>query len=332
MNLSNLKVIVKIPKCCYNFANESGGFMTREDEIAAKAKRASTLKSLNLKKKLRLNQLKEEYQAQVRNINIQFAEDPERLKAKYAADDYAKNEKAKAKAAKRIEKEQKRMEIENKIRPFSLGEEIFSSVVQGIGAALFIAATALLDVLAIEKVPASYNATNVYFLLYTLFGVSMILNYVMSTLYHGLPEAAKEPFRRLCRIAIYFVIASSFTIYSFTGIKGGSVSPIFGIVLNSIVAAICVVGIFITAIGGKRFEVVNIIFFSVLGWSGLIIFAQLFHVISTASFSTLIISGVIFTLGLVFSSIRKIKFMHAIGNLVILCGSVLLFFSFFFMF
>ena len=69
--------------------------MTREDEIAAKAKRASTLKSLKLKKMLRLRQLKEEYQAKVREVNIQYAEDPERLKARYAADDYAKNEKSK---------------------------------------------------------------------------------------------------------------------------------------------------------------------------------------------------------------------------------------------
>jgi len=66
--------------------------MTREDEIAAKSKRSSTLKSLKLKKMLRLQQLKDEYQTKVREVNIQYAEDPERLKAKYAADDYAKNQ------------------------------------------------------------------------------------------------------------------------------------------------------------------------------------------------------------------------------------------------
>ncbi len=306
--------------------------MTREDEIAANAKRASTLKSLKLKKLLRLRQLKDDYQSKVREINIQYAEDPERLKAKYAADDYAKNEKAKARAARRIEKEHKRLNIENKLRPYTLGEEIFSAVVQGIGAALFIAATALLDVFAITRVPASYNATKVYFGLYTAFGLAMILNYVMSTLHHALPEAAKEAFRRLCRIFIYLVIGTAFTLYSFTGVKGEEVSLVFGIVLNSIIAAICVVGIFLTAIGGKKMEIVNVVFFVILGWSGLFICAQLFHVITPQSFSMLIVSGVTFTLGLIFIGIRKVKFMHAIGNLIILAASILLFFSFFFMF
>ena len=69
--------------------------MTKQDEIAAKAVRNSTLKSLNLKRKLRIKQIKEETEAKIREINIQYAEDPERLRAKYAADDYARTERAK---------------------------------------------------------------------------------------------------------------------------------------------------------------------------------------------------------------------------------------------
>ena len=306
--------------------------MTREDEIAAKAKRASTLKSLKLKKMLRLRQLKEEYQSKVREINIQYAEDPERLKAQYAADDYAKNEKAKVKAEKRIEKEHKRLENERKVRPYTLGAEIYSSIVQGIGAALFIAATALLDVLAIQKVPETFDSKTIYLVLYSVFGGSMILNYIMSTLHHALPEAAKEVFRRLCRISIYCVIYTAFALYSFTGVKGGTVTPLFAIILNSIIVIVCFVGILMTAIGGKKIEVVNIIFYIILGWSGLFICAQLFHVISATSFSMLIASGIIFTIGLIFSSLRKVKYMHSIGNLIILGASVFLFFSFFFMF
>ena len=71
--------------------------MTREDEIAANAVRLSTLRSIKAKKRLRIQQIKEEAEAKIREINIQYAEDPERLKAKYAAEDYAKSEKAKNK-------------------------------------------------------------------------------------------------------------------------------------------------------------------------------------------------------------------------------------------
>lgn len=313
--------------------------MTREDEIAAKAVRASTLKSLKIKKIMRIQQLKAETEAKIREINIQYDEDPERLRAKYAADDYARTEKARVRAEKKIAKEKARIERENKQRPISLGEEIFSSIVQGIGAALFIAATALLDVLAINNVPAEYNAKTIYYVLFTCFGMTTVLNYVMSVLHHALtPRGAKEVFTRLCRVFIYLVIASAFTTYTFTAAKANlikpevGVSPLFAMILTAVVWVICLVGIFISSIGGSRFEVVNIVFFAVLGWSGLFIFTNLYHVITKTSFIMLLTSGIFYTLGLIFSSIRKVKYMHSIGNLVILAASVLMFFSFFFMF
>ena len=72
--------------------------MTHEDEVAAKAIRISTLKSLKLKKKLRIKQIKDKAEAEIRAINVQYADDPERLKAKYAAADYARTEKARKRA------------------------------------------------------------------------------------------------------------------------------------------------------------------------------------------------------------------------------------------
>ena len=86
--------------------------MARQDEIAEKAVRKSTLKSLKEKKRSRIRQLKADYDKTIQEINIQYSEDPERLKAKYAAAEYAKNEKAKKRAEKRIENEQKIIELE----------------------------------------------------------------------------------------------------------------------------------------------------------------------------------------------------------------------------
>ncbi len=309
--------------------------MTREDEIAAKAVRISTLKSLKAKRKLRISQLKAETEAKIREINIQYAEDPERLKAKYAAEDYAKSEKAKKKAAKSIEKEKLRLSKERNLRPFKLSEEIFSSIVQGIGAGLFIAATALLNVIAINKLPVELAATStkIYRVLYICFGVTTILNYVTSLLHHALTNtSAKEVFKRLCRICVYLIIASAFSIYVYTAIATKVVAFNYAIILSSIVWAVCLVGIIMYAIGGSRFDVVNIVFYATLGWSGLFIFTKLYHVISNVSFGMLITSGIFYTLGLIFCSIRKVKFMHAIGNLIVLSASVYMFFSFFYMF
>lgn len=313
--------------------------MTHEDEIAAKAARLSTLKSLKIKKKLRIKQIKEEAEAKIREINIQYAEDPERLRAKYAADDYAKSEKARLAAERRINREKKHIEKQNKLRPYSLGEEIFSSIVQGIGAALFIAATALLNVVTIAKIPEAYGPNYVYNILFTLFGSITILNYITSVLHHALtPSGAKEVFNRLCRIAIYLIIASAFTTYAYTAAKAHvsdpaiGAKPLFCMIMCFVVWVICFTGLMMTAIAGSQIEIVNIIFYAVLGWSGLYIFARLYHVITKESFSLLLTSGLVYTLGLIFTNVRKVKYMHSVGNLVILFASVCMFFSFFFMF
>ena len=104
--------------------------MSRQDDIAEKAVRKSTLKSLKSKKRSRLKQLKIDYENAVQQINIQYAEDPERLKAKYAAAEYAKSERAKKRAERRIENEKRLLELSKKTRRLTVGEEIGSSIVQ----------------------------------------------------------------------------------------------------------------------------------------------------------------------------------------------------------
>lgn len=300
--------------------------MTREDEIAANAVRLSTLRSIKAKKRLRIQQIKEEAEAKIREINIQYAEDPERLKAKYAAEDYAKSEKAKKRAERAIAREKQHIARENKLRPFTLGEEIFSSIVQGTGACLFIAATVLLDVAAVSK--ASVDKQKIYLILFTSFGVLMVINYVMSILHHALTSAgAKEVFKRLCRVDVFLLLSCAYATYTY---KIFSLSNIHVLILSGIVWVICLVGIIMYSIAGSRIELVNIIFYAVLGWAGLFICKQLYQVLSTSSFSLLIVSGIFYTIGLVFCSARKVKFFYAIGNLIMLLASVYLFFSLFF--
>ena len=153
--------------------------MSRQDDVAEKAVRKSTLKSLKKKKRSRLKQLKIDYENAVQQVNIQYAEDPERLKAKYAAAEYAKNEKALKRAEKRIASEKRILELTKNTRRLTTGEEIASSIVQGLGASLFIAGTAILDTLAMRNVTNFFNTTIVF---YSFFGISMILMYLSSLL------------------------------------------------------------------------------------------------------------------------------------------------------
>ncbi|MCR4579218.1 MAG: hemolysin III family protein [Treponema sp.] len=297
--------------------------MSRQDDIAAKAVRKSTLKSLKAKKHRRLMQLKADYEKAVQDINIQYAEDPERLKAKYAAADYAKTEKAKRKAEKQIESEKKIIEASKKIRPLTMPEEIASSIVQGIGAGLFIAATAVLDSIAVRNLNSYVNLTTIF---YTLFGASMIIMYLCSLLQHALTNfTAKTVFNRLAHVWTFLIIGFGYSVYTITKIQG-----IKGWVLFGFVWVMVLTGALFYAIAGRKHEKLNIIFCAIAGFSGVIFASQLYTNLPTKSFAMLVLGGAFYLLGLIFYSLRKVSYMHLIANIIMLLGSVYIFFSLFF--
>jgi hemolysin III len=298
--------------------------MSRQDEIAEKAVRKTTLKSLKKKKLSRLKQLKIDYENAVQQIHIQYAEDPERLKAKYAAAEYAKNERAKKRAEKRIENEKRLLELAKKSRRLTLGEEIGSSIVQGFGVALFIAATAILDTLAVDQLKSFVNVTTVF---YSLFGASMILIYLSSVLQHALANInAKLVFDRLSHVFSFLIIGFGYSAYTITKIQGN-----IGWILFGIVWGLVFTGILFYAIAGEKFGKVNVILYILAGFSGLFVAKNLFEVLSPKSFNMLVLGAAFYLLGIIFYNLKKIKFMHLLSNIIMLFGSVYIFFSLFFL-
>lgn len=298
--------------------------MSRQDDIAEKAVRKSTLKSLKSKKRSRLKQLKLDYENAVRQVNIQYAEDPERLKAKYAAEEYAKTEKAKKRAQRRIENEKRLVELSKKSRRLTLGEEIASSIVQGIGVALFIAATAILDTIAVSKLDSFVNITTVF---YSLFGASMILMYLSSVLQHALTNiTAKQVFNRISHVFTFLIIGFGYSAYTITKIQGET-----GWILFGIVWALVLIGILFYAISGEKYGKLNVALYVLAGFSGLFVAKNLFEVLSSKSFSMLVCGAAFYLVGIIFYNLKKIKLMHLFGNIVMLFGSVYIFFSLFFL-
>lgn len=295
----------------------------REDEIAAKAIRKSTLKSIEVKKRSRIKQLKADYEAELRKIELTYAENPDRLKAKFAAEDYAKSEKAKRRAEKRIEAYKKGVEEENSIRKFSLSEDIGSAIVQGIGAALFIAGVAVLDTIAIKRTSSYVNLTTVF---YSLFGGAMILMYLFSLLHHAIPNTtSKKVFKRLSHVFAFLIIGFGYSAYTITKIQG-----LMGWTLFGIVWVLTLVGSMLYAIGGSKFDKACAVLYGVAGFSGLVVMKTLYTVLSTRSFTMLVLAAVFYIVGFVFYNIRKVKYMHMLGNIIMLLGSVYMFFSLFF--
>lgn len=296
----------------------------RQDEIANKAVRKSTLKSIKVKKQSRLDQLKAEYEEKVREINIQFAEDPERLKAKYAAEDYAKSEKAKKRAAKKIAIEKEKIAFENSIRQPTLAESIASSIIQGIGCALSIAGLAILDTIALQKTQNYVSLTTVCF---SLFGAGMILMYLFSVLQHSIPNyVSRKVFNRLSHVFAFLNIGFCYTVFTITKLQG-----ITGWILFGIVWALALIGILFYSISGRKHDKVNAILYIIAGFSGIFLSKVLINVIPMKSFSMVMFAAACFVFGIIFYNLRKVKYMHLIGNILMLCGNIYVFFALLFM-
>ena len=154
----------------------------------------------------------------------------------------------------------------------------------------------------------------------------MILMYLFSLLQHALTNfTAKAVFNRLAHTWTFLIIGFCYSAYTITKLQSLSGWILFGIVWT-----VVFVGILFYAIAGRKFENLNTILYVVAGFSGLVVARNLYQVLSTKSFSMLIIGAVFYVVGIVFYNLRKIKYMHFIGNVIMLLGSVYIFLSMFF--
>jgi len=200
---------------------------------------------------------------------------------------------------------------------FSKGEEIANSITHGLGALLSIAALVLLIVFS------SIHGTAWHVVSFTLFGATMLLLYLSSTLVHSLPHGkAKDLFEVFDHSSIYFFIAGTYTPFLFLAVKGWLGWTLFGVVWGLAIAGTVFKCFFV-----KKYLLTSTALYVVMGW--LIVFAwnTLVQNLSTTSLVLLVTGGVLYTVGAIFYVWRGFKYHHAIWHLFVLGGTVTHFFS-----
>ena len=174
-----------------------------------------------------------------------------------------------------------------------------------------------------KNVKDFFNTTIVF---YSLFGASMILMYLFSTLRHALTNiVAKQVFSRLSHVFSFLSIGFAYSAYTITKIQG-----VYGWILFGIVWGLVLIGILFYAISGRKYDKLNIVLATLAGASGLAFAKLFFDVLSPRSFTMLCLAAVFYIVGILFYSLRKVKYMHVIANIFFLVGSIYLFFSMFF--
>lgn len=233
-----------------------------------------------------------------------------------------------AKAARKLDRQQERLErkaYEATIpKRYSIGEEIFNSVTHGVGAGLAVAATVLLIVRAVLYAPA--DGRGFYVTSFAIFGASLVVLYLMSTLYHALtPYGAKKIFAIFDHSSIYLLIAGTYTPFCLTTLRGS-----VGWVLFGIIWGLAVVGMTFYAVFGSRMRILSAITYVLMGWLVVFAFKPMVQNLNPLSLKLVLAGGVAYTVGCIFYALKKIKWMHCIWHIFVMFGSVFHFFAVYF--
>ena len=198
---------------------------------------------------------------------------------------------------------------------YSLGEEIFSAVVHGVAALSAIAAYVILLVFCKKEAITLFT---VHF-----YGISMIVLYVVSTIYHALGiNRAKKVFRILDHCNIFVLIAGTYAPVSLVSV-GGTV----GWTMFLVVAIAAILGITLNAVNLKKFAKISVLCYIVMGWTVAFVIETVYFCLGNFAFSILLAGGILYTVGaLVYLFGKKIPYMHSIWHFFTFGASVCHFF------
>jgi hemolysin III len=202
-------------------------------------------------------------------------------------------------------------------RKLSLGEEIFNSITHGIGTLLSIAALVILIVTAVNK-------GNIWHIVsFSIYGSTMVLLYLSSTLYHSFTrDKVKNIFARFDHAAIFFLIAGTYTPFVLTVLRG-----FFGWTIFGIIWGLAITGAVVRSIYLARFKKFMVYLYLFMGWMFVIAIVPMVRNLSLISILFLFLGGIFYSLGVIFYSLKKLKYAHGIWHLFVLAGSIMHFFS-----
>ena len=191
-----------------------------------------------------------------------------------------------------------------------LGELIANAISHGIG--ILISIFALVFLILQANTQEEYIGVSI-------FGISLILLYTSSTLYHAFPHSMKRVFavfKRLDHSAIYLLIAGTYTPFILI------LTPTTkGYILLISLWAIAIIGITLKSIWIKKYMPIHLIIYLLMGWSVLVVWPDVSPVIPSSALPFLFLGGISYTLGVIFY-IKRFLYNHFVWHLFVLFGSI----------
>lgn len=200
---------------------------------------------------------------------------------------------------------------------YSMGEEIMNSITHGIGAALSVAGLTVLVVLAVLY----GNVTQV--VSFSIYGGSLIVLYLASTLYHSFQQPkVKRVLKFIDHAAIFFLIAGTYTPFLLLGVQGA-----WGWTFLFIIWGIAILGVSFKAIFFNRMQKASVMLYILMGWLSVLILRSLLDNIPVGGLIWLGLGGAAYTIGVIFYAMKKVPYMHGVWHLFVLAGSLCHYFA-----
>lgn len=211
---------------------------------------------------------------------------------------------------------------DRKLPDYTRGEEIFNMVSHIVGGGVGVVALVLcVIVAALHKSVWGVVGSAVY-------GVSMILLYTMSSIYHGLSPklTAKKVLQIMDHCSIFLLIAGTYTPIALTALR--EYSPKLGWTVFSVVWGLAVIGITLNAIDLKKYKVFSMICYLFMGWCIVFAAKPTYLAIGVSGVAFLVAGGVAYTIGAVIYMLgKKKRYAHSVFHIFVVIGSILQFFS-----
>jgi len=200
---------------------------------------------------------------------------------------------------------------ERQSRDYTLGEEIANSVTHGVGVAFSIAALVLLVAVSARYGDAWALASGI------VFGVSLILLYTGSTLYHALPfPRATSVFKIIDHSAIYLLIAGSYTPFCLVTLRNDG-----GWWMFALLWVFAAVGISTESFWAYRPRWLSAVVYLLMGWMVVFMIQPVMAHLDSTGLWLLVAGGLCYTLGTIFYAIKRVPYFHMVWHLWVLAGS-----------
>lgn len=217
----------------------------------------------------------------------------------------------------------KRTKLKDRVLPtYTKGEEIFNMTSHIVGGAFGIIALVLCVIFSVIHRNAYAVVSSI------IYGISMILLYTMSSIYHGLKPngKAKKVFQILDHCSIFLLIAGSYTPFCLVTFR--EYNPILGWTIFGIIWGMAILGIILNAVDIKKYKIFSMLAYLGMGWCVVFTANLLPKLLGMTGLILLLLGGIAYTIGAILYGLgKKKKYIHSVFHLFILLGSILQFFT-----